>query len=118
MPRTRLLAALVVFVVVAAACGGDGSSEQADPAPDPATAVPTSVAEPVADRRDIERLGTEAELAHVQLGDRFAWCVDVQIAWNSNLDALSFVVSAVVVESLIRSDAWATLQQSLTEACQ
>ena len=30
MPRTRLLAALVVFVVVAAACGGEGS-EQADP---------------------------------------------------------------------------------------
>ena len=29
-----------------------------------------------------------------------------------------FVVSAVVVESLIRSDAWAALQQSLTEACQ
>ena len=29
-----------------------------------------------------------------------------------------FVVSAVVVESLIRSDAWAALQRSLTEACQ
>ena len=29
-----------------------------------------------------------------------------------------FVVSAVIVESLIRSDAWATLQQSLIEACQ
>ena len=71
MPRTRLLAVLVVFVVVAAACGGDGS-DQADPAPDPATAVPTSVAEPVADRRDIEQLGTAAELARVQLGDRFA----------------------------------------------
>ena len=29
-----------------------------------------------------------------------------------------FVVGAVVVESLIRSDAWAALQRSLTEACQ
>ena len=29
-----------------------------------------------------------------------------------------FVTSAVVVESLIRSDAWAALQQSLTQACQ
>ena len=29
-----------------------------------------------------------------------------------------FVATAVVVESLIRSDAWAALQQSLTETCQ
>ena len=36
MGRTRLLAALVVLVLVAAACGGDGD-EQADPAPGPAT---------------------------------------------------------------------------------
>ena len=55
--RIRMLAELAVFVVAAAACGGDGG-EQAVPTPDPATVVPTSVAEPVADRRDIERLST------------------------------------------------------------
>lgn len=32
----------------------------------------------------------------MQLGDRFAWCVDVQIAWNSNLDALRGALAAVV----------------------
>ena len=62
---------LVASVVVAAACGGD-SNEQADPAPDPASVAPTSVAVPEADRSDIERLTAAAE-PQVQLGDRFTW---------------------------------------------
>lgn len=95
MRRTHPLAAVVVLVVIAAACGGD-DGDQADPAPEPAMAVPTSVAEPAADRRDIEQLSTAAELAPVQLGDRFAWCLDVQIAWQSNLDALRAALAAVV----------------------
>ena len=95
MSRTRLLAALVVVVVVASACGGDGGGG-ADPAAEPATVVPTSAAEPVADRRDIERLGTGAEFGGVQLGERFAWCGDAEDAWRRNLDALGVALAAVV----------------------
>ena len=95
MRRNRLFAELIVVVVVAAACGGDGSG-QADPAPGPAPVVPTSAAEPVADRRDIEQLGTGAELDQAQLGDRFAWCADAQDAWHRNLDALRVALAAVV----------------------
>ena len=95
MGRIRLLAVVVVFVVVAAGCGGDGDEDD-DPAPDPATVVPTSVAEPVADRRDVERLGTGAESDQVRLGDRFAWCLEVQFAWRNNLDALRSALAAVV----------------------
>ena len=95
MRRNRLLAVLVLVVMVAAACGGD-DSEQADPTANPATVVPTSDTEPVADRRNIERLGTEAEPAQVQLGERFAWCLDVQLAWHNNLDALRGTLAAVV----------------------
>ena len=94
MHRSRLFAALVVSVVVAAACGGD-SNEQADPAPDPASVAPTSVAVPEADRSDIERLATAAE-PEVRLGDRFMWCVQIQRAWDINLDALGAALAAVV----------------------
>ena len=95
MRRVRLLAVLVAFVVVAAACGDD-DGDQSDPVPEPATVVPTSVAEPAADRRDIEQFSTAAESAQVQLGDRFGWCLEVQVAWNGNLDALRAALAAVV----------------------
>ena len=97
MRRQRLLVELVVVavVVIAAACGGD-SNGQADPTPDPATVAPTSGAEPVADRSDIERLSTGQELSGVRLGDRFAWCANAQHAWHFNLDALGRALGAVV----------------------
>ena len=44
--------------------------------------------------------------------------INVHTMYGASSTFVYFVVSAVVVESLIRSDAWAALQQSLTEACQ
>ena len=32
----------------------------------------------------------------MRLGDRFAWCLEVQIAWHNNLDALRGALAAVV----------------------
>ena len=89
MFRTRLILALLAVVVLAGACGGD-DSDQAERAPNERPSIAASDA----DQRDVER-GTVAELAPVQLGDRFEWCADLQDALERNQDGLRAALVAV-----------------------
>ena len=73
-----------------------------------------------------------AESARVSRGENLAAAVVAEAVVNqfdsgritvddmdlTPLTFVNFVVGAVAVESLIRSDAWAAMQQSLAEACQ
>ena len=92
MHRIRLLVAVVVVAVMATSCGGGGgdteSAGQADSASD--EAADRAVSETAQnDQRDTEDDAVAGiEPAPVRLGDRFAWCADVQSAWDSNLDGL------------------------------
>ena len=101
MARSRIclfVASFSAVVVLAAACGGGGDdneqASQADPVPDEGPGLAASEGDQH-DQRDTES-GPVAELDGVQvhLGDRFAWCADVQSAWDTNNDALRAALAA------------------------
>ena len=96
MPRTRLIAAVVAFVLVAAACGGDEGSTPGSPEdarPDFASPEAPSQDDISDDPQDSAR---DAVLSQpvVLLGNRFGWCSDVQAVWDAHDQALGALVAA------------------------
>ena len=101
MTRSRIclfVASFSAVVVLAAACGGGGDDNeqatQADSVPDEDPGLAASDGDQH-DQRDTESGPvTELEGVRVHLGDRFAWCADVQSAWDTNNDALRAALAA------------------------
>ena len=84
MPWNRLTLATLAFVVVASACGGDDPGDSADPEED---ARPSVVA-PETGQQGTDQPGTVSELVVIRLGNRFEWCRDIQIVWDTHDPAL------------------------------
>ena len=137
--RTRFILAVLVFVLVAAACGGCGDSAPADRVEDarPDTADPsedarpeasvTSEAEPQEDalaatstspRSEPEEAAVEQpvpEPVQARLGDRFAWCADVQAMWDAHDESQAARQAA---ETILRDaeDAYGSATDELDKA--
>ena len=117
MPRPRIFAAGIAFVLVAAACGGgdpadveegasavtaasDGDGPETPgasttPDPDqqedsPSEAAPTSPVEPEVPAEP----DTVVEYVPIQLGDRFGWCAEVQATWDDYDRSLAKMLDA------------------------
>ena len=131
MPRNRFILAILAFVLVAAACGGD-DSDPADQAADtaPATSATdsgsgdSSEADPDGTQQDAaapdtasdaepldSTSGTEPQDSSqpetfsqpvVLLGDRFAWCADVEAVWtNHEQTVANFLASESEYEEVL-----------------
>ena len=132
MPRNRFILATLVFVLVAAACGGDdsdladqtadarpetfttsdsgsGDSSEADPdgtQQDAAAPDTASDAEPLDSTSGTEPQDSSQPETFSQpvvlLGDRFAWCADVEAVWtNHEQTVANFLASEAEYEEVL-----------------
>ena len=105
MPRSRFVSALIVLVLLAAACGGGEDTDAADRSEDAPSAISEMSEDAPRDSYDADS-GSEdeqrssfepetvAEPVQVRLGDRFDWCAGVQAVWDSHDHAQAVLAAA------------------------
>ena len=142
MPQNRLILAILAFVLVAAACGGDDQldeaadtsqastteAEQETTAPDAEGAAGQQPSEEPAPTPNTDRQQeadtalqpdptVESEPVAVELGSRFIWCSQVQATWERHDAALAALTAArsameTAADELSRAEAREALEDA------